>query len=238
MIEPRWINMRGIEYQANELRLAVKNKLGSDSEFGFDNEIYLDYMLSKELLSDFEFTSKEGLSEEILGKYEVFSNKIWIYDGIAHKGRENFTVFHEMGHCILHRTSLLDYFRKNSTEIKDQQFSIELHRDNVNGKVKRDGKKINLIEMQANQFARYLLMPRDPFIEHFYKLMKALNLSTDSFKYMSYIDKNIGNRYIESMRAYYIITKELSKIFQTSRGACGVQLKNLGYLDKKFEISS
>lgn len=228
--------MCGIEYQADELRLAVKNKLGSDSEFGFENELYLDYLLSTELLSDFEYTSKDGMSNEILGKYDVFDNKIWIYDQIAHKGRENFTVSHEIGHCILHRPMVLDHFRKNSTEIKDQHFSLVLHRDDVEGKIKRIGNKIDVFEMQANQFARYLLMPSNPFLTYFYELMSKLNLSIDSMKYITQINNNNVDRYKVCVSAYLFVTKELSKIFQTSRSACGVHLKNLGYLDKEFKI--
>lgn len=234
MIKPRWINMAGIEAQADSLRYAVMNKLGSDAEYGFENEIYLDYLISAGLLCDFEYTVKKGMDDNTLGKYDVFENKIWIFDGIRHKGRENFTVSHEMGHCVLHRPMILDYFRKNPTEEKDQNYTLVLHRDNVDGKVKRNGNKIDVIEMQANQFARYLLMPRNPFLTHYYKLIGNLNLSVDSFKYLSYIEK--GERYNKCESDYLSIINVLSRTFQTSWSACGVHLKNLGYLDKDFKI--
>ncbi|WP_079218464.1 ImmA/IrrE family metallo-endopeptidase [Herbaspirillum robiniae] len=70
------------------------------------------------------------------------------YDGnITIPGRVNFTLAHELGHYLLHRTSR-DDFRCGQEQMMDYE-SVESKR----------------IENQANVFASYLLMPRTDFEE-------------------------------------------------------------------------
>src|SRR5450830_1797844 len=66
-------------------------------------------------------------------------------ENVAIPGRINFTIAHEFGHYLLHRT-LRDDFKCSQAEMMDYD-SLESKR----------------IESQANVFASYLLMPRTDF---------------------------------------------------------------------------
>jgi Predicted Zn peptidase len=84
-----------------------------------------------------EFTDQSlsgGLRKNAEGTFEIYVNK---NDGAD---RQRFTVAHELGHYILHTSGEAGFF-----EI------VDLHRDG----------KVNVEEMEANEFAGSLLMPKD-----------------------------------------------------------------------------
>ncbi len=64
---------------------------------------------------------------------------------IRSSGRKNYTLCHEFGHYLLHRTALPD--------------GIQCSRENMFGWQSEDGKR----EAEANEFAAYMLMPRNLF---------------------------------------------------------------------------
>lgn len=84
-----------------------------------------------------DFSSDEsGLS--ILGAIDVVNNKIYYSNSITDAHRRLFTVAHELGHWILHRNHLLDGILRD--EVLEE------------GGASR-------IEIQANKFASFLLVP-------------------------------------------------------------------------------
>jgi Zn-dependent peptidase ImmA (M78 family) len=84
-----------------------------------------------------DFSSDEsGLS--ILGAIDVVNNKIYFSNSITDAHRRLFTVAHELGHWILHRNHLLDGILRD--EVLEE------------GGASR-------IEIQANKFASFLLVP-------------------------------------------------------------------------------
>ncbi|MGE0251230.1 MAG: ImmA/IrrE family metallo-endopeptidase [Dongiaceae bacterium] len=84
----------------------------------------------------------EGMLCRVPGKKEW---KIIYNNSIRSKGRVNFTVAHELGHYLLHRTS-------SSKDIKCTYYDM-MSWDSAYGKR----------EAEANEFASYFLMPRDLF---------------------------------------------------------------------------
>ena len=84
-----------------------------------------------------DFSSDErGLS--ILGAIDVINNKIYYSNSVIDAHRRIFTVAHELGHWILHKNYLMDGIQRD--EVLEE------------GSVSR-------IEIQANIFASYLLVP-------------------------------------------------------------------------------
>lgn len=87
---------------------------------------------------------------------DELSGMIYIKDGVPiigvnalhHPNRQRFTIAHECGHLVLHRDAI------TSAIHVDKQFPM-LWRDAVSATA------TNIIEIQANQFAAELLMPKD-----------------------------------------------------------------------------
>ncbi len=232
MIKPEWITMDALEYRADELRSNLKEHLGSALDFGFDTESYLDFLVHSDMLSYFDFTNQEGLCEEILGKFDVINNSILIFNGMQNKARENFTVAHEIGHCILHRPMFLRQNPNFNNSNGEYKFSFDLHRDIVDGKrvPQTANKKIDTLEMQANNFARYLLMPRDNFTSLAHEYMDRFKIIPDYFSNLSNI------RFSGDFQKLHLLVNALSDMFNTSRSACTIRLKNTGVLDKNFKV--
>lgn len=79
------------------------------------------------------------------GLYPVHDNKAWavVYNSAVSNGRRRFTLAHEFGHYLMHRTLLPD--------------GIECGEDAVTFRNGAD------LEAEADEFAAYLLMPLDDF---------------------------------------------------------------------------
>jgi Zn-dependent peptidase ImmA (M78 family) len=105
-----------------------------------------------------------------------------------HENRQRFTIAHEIGHHELHRSKL--YF--------DEDFSV-IFRNSLSSEAK------NREEIEANQFAAELLMPRD------------------------FIRGDIA-RYVSSGTDPEVAISALASRYQVSRKAMELRLLNLGYL--------
>jgi Zn-dependent peptidase ImmA (M78 family) len=92
--------------------------------------------------------------------HEDLSGMIYIKDGVPiigvnslhHPNRQRYTIAHECGHLMLHKTMI------TSSVHVDKNFPV-LMRDNVSAQGVID------IEIQANQFAAELLMPAEMLIK-------------------------------------------------------------------------
>lgn len=122
--------------------------------------------------------------------------------------RRNFTLAHELGHLCLHqhflqayKKELLDYEERVAAQLPDEI-------------VKR-------MEMQANQFASYLLMPQRLFLNTVNQLFKTYSITTGRL----YLDYQPCNK-----RDVYTILGSLSSKFNVSKEAAKMRLLNEGLL--------
>lgn len=90
--------------------------------------------------------------EEIIGALDVNNQQIYVSSEAAeHSGRCRFTLAHETGHWVLHRS--LYYHDKNQTDLFSDQRNPDI--------VCRADKAYDRIEYQANRFAACVLMPKE-----------------------------------------------------------------------------
>lgn len=101
--------------------------------------------------------------------------------------RRRFTIAHELGHLVL-----------------SHKGEVFVDKAIVNKRA-TSGQFVDPQEIEANQFAASLLMPRDALVEHFAEL-------------------------VERHRDPAIITELLASTFRVSRAAMGIRLVNLGLM--------
>ena len=125
--------------------------------------------------------------------------------------RRNFTLAHEIGHLILHRKLLLGKMDKI------QDYSMHYASQIPEQIIKR-------IEIQANYFASYLLMPRDLLI----RKLSTLNVKYGMTKGYLFLDNQPCNQ-----RDVNMILTELSYIFNVSKEAVKIRLEEMNLLRGK-----
>jgi len=122
--------------------------------------------------------------------------------------RRNFTLAHELGHLYLHKpllekcnSALLDYEERFVANLPDEI--------------------IKRMEMQANLFASYLLIPQVPFVNEVARLFKEHSITTGRL----YLDHQPCNKH-----DVYTILGALSIKFNVSKEAAKMRLLNEGLL--------
>ena len=122
--------------------------------------------------------------------------------------RRNFTLAHELGHLYLHKpllekcnSALLDYEERFVANLPDEI--------------------IKRMEMQANLFASYLLIPQVPFVNEVARLFKEHSITTGRL----YLDHQPCNKH-----DVYTILGSLSIKFNVSKEAVKMRLLNEGLL--------
>ncbi len=156
-----------------------------------------------------EEISAYAQANEILGRANFTGKKIYIYPH-GNKGRERFTLSHEIAHFCLQHGQVL----ASETTIKD---------DLTLGTGEADQSDIlRKLEIQANLLASSLLLPKDHFIE-----------KADEFRINIYGAQNRGHGYIfvddqpDKISNFSYLLDELSNYFGTSRKASEIRLKKL-----------
>ena len=145
----------------------------------------------------------EGVLGEILLKDKIISLSNEIINDIH---RRNFTLAHELGHLILHVPILNNHIDK----IMDYGYDDKLVPVLPNVMFEK-------IEIQANKFAAYLLVPRRNLHMYFYKILKELNINKGTL----YLDKQSCN--IHDVNYTLLM---LSKIFNVSKEVIKYRLIN------------
>lgn len=125
--------------------------------------------------------------------------------------RWRFTVAHELGHIALHK----QYF--NNSEIIDTENSIA-QTVSLSGSIPR-------MEIQANLFASFLLMPKLLFFERYIRAYDCIGIPKRIFPRV-YVDDQSVNK-----RDYYRLLDMLSKIFGVSKEVVEIRLKKYNLLD-------
>ncbi|MBK9246560.1 MAG: ImmA/IrrE family metallo-endopeptidase [Ignavibacteria bacterium] len=180
-------------------------------------------MVISRKFNNFDFTNNEGLSEKHIGKFDFTNKAIYIYNGLkGNKGRENFTVAHEIGHLILHYPLFIQQYCIIEEIAKCPSLTFVSSSDIIDCNYSRFE---NILEWQANYFASCLLMPRASFYEVFICRLAQLDIRNRGFGRL-YVDKQKCN--IEN---FFMVTTGLMDVFKTSREATYVRLKQLKYVN-------
>lgn len=226
MVKSRPIPKLSIEYCAMELRANTEKYFGCNC-IGNTSK-YLDYLSDTGHLTEYDFTNEEGLSENILGKFEFHNKRILIYDGLKHNiGRENFTICHEIGHLILHYPLFVTQNRIVESSLNKPAITFSCNRAMIED-INQCKVKDNLywLEWQANYFARYLLMPTDYLIE----LYNDFETKPLDFKFST----GITYTNTDLLLAKNDLIGYVSNHCKSSRKATEIRLKELSLLNPNY----
>lgn len=141
----------------------------------------------------------------LLGRYVFFNNQIFISKSLIDEvHRYRFTLAHEIGHSVLHRELLKHYV--SSAEDKD----VLTYTYSSNWEKR--------LEIQANTFASFLLIPKAPLINYYMEIKRNLGINDDV---PLYLDNQPCNKK-DCLKMFYA----LSKIFNVSKEAIMYRLIN------------
>ncbi|WP_175853472.1 ImmA/IrrE family metallo-endopeptidase [Burkholderia anthina] len=153
-----------------------------------------------------------GAGQEALGRITFDPLIIDVYaQQDPNRGRERFTLAHEMAHYFL------DHGRYLVSESCDSDDFV-LHRTGLNDVA------ISRLEFQANYMASSVLLPRAQVIADFNRLLQVIGLS----------DKGFGSLYVDdqpcNIQNYDFITGRLMQKYGVSRSAVRIRLETLDLL--------
>ncbi len=185
MIEVPFMKPWLIEMKANKILEQAK----AEGLYDGDSQTPLDTICDQQLgLKYLLINLPQTESGEDVAGYIAFNKSMIVlndleYKNSYHKGRINFTIAHEIGHWVLHK-SLYDY---------DTPRFILFHTE-----YKEEGDKL---EWQANHFSACLLMPRNLVIKkwnelQFYSVQEKRSILADFFR-VSLETMNIRLTYLQ-----------------------------------------
>lgn len=149
----------------------------------------------------------------VLGRISFEPLVIEVYSGNSfHRGRERFTLAHELAH------HLLDHGRHLVRESCDSNDFVLQPLNSI------DGNDVACMEFQANFLAASLLMPQINFKEDFLLILRSLEISDKGFGLL-YLDEQPCNRQNFSM-----VTGSLMAKYGVSRTAVQIRLESMGLL--------
>lgn len=122
-----------------------------------------------------------------------------------------FTLAHELGHAILHQ----QYFEMGLASVLSDSDSIYLTQSDT-----------DRIEIQANLFASFLLMPKKGFVQYYLGTLQNLGIKKNFPKF--YVDNQPVNQ-----RDFYNLLRLISDQFCISKRMVEVRLSKMGLLIDK-----
>lgn len=159
-ITPHHIEQYIPYYTEEQIQRKVDLFLCNRSFDSVDDHILFFYMIYHQIL-----INTQASCGNCLGEYNFHRNTILISKDIKDIHVKRFTIAHELGHAILHREALQGLFEKAN------DFNI----DDFYGLSKWEKR----LELQANLFASYLLIPRIPFINLAMEIKLKLGIPYD-----------------------------------------------------------
>lgn len=171
--------------------------------------------LIKFLSSKYSIEFKREKIHPIIGKIEFDPLKI-VIDTALEENRYRFTLCHEIGHLVLHKNLFT-----NKADKEDYDYTLSLDNNITDSNTRR-------IEIQANIFASYLLLPTETFQM---EVMKFFILNNISKNYI-YLDKQPVNRLLADN-----LISELSEKFKASRESIRFKLIDTKFLQDTVRIS-
>jgi Zn-dependent peptidase ImmA (M78 family) len=138
--------------------IEILNKAYKQGFYNFNSRTPIDLIVEKILKLQINFINLNEDCKGVLGALDLTNNIIWLDNSLNHietgnftdEARCNFTISHECGHYIFHRSL---YNNEN----------MALFHDINNPKTK-------MIETQANIFASYILMPTNLIMKKWSKI--------------------------------------------------------------------
>ncbi|MFA5824686.1 MAG: ImmA/IrrE family metallo-endopeptidase [Gallionellaceae bacterium] len=205
-----YLEKNDLEARAEEILLGIGYISG---------EVNLDSVCAKEMqscglkiLTDMPPPSTGGATP-ILGRILFNLRQIEIYTHpVPNKGRERFTLAHELAHHLLHHEK---YMLRDSCDETD--FSLGGQRVDESIDIVR-------MEFQANYFAASLLMPRKNFITVFHLILGRMGIKNKGFSPL-FVDNQPCN-----LQNYETTISKLTEIYGVSRTAAMIRLEALGLL--------
>jgi Zn-dependent peptidase ImmA (M78 family) len=132
--------------------------------------------------------------------------------GAVNRGRDRFTLAHELAH------HLLDHGRYLVRESCDDNDFV------LRRSAAIDGSDVARMEFQANYLAASLLMPRTHVTEDFHRLVRTLEIA----------DKGFGPLYVDNqpcnLQNFAAVTGRLMQKYGVSRAAAKIRLESMGLL--------
>lgn len=152
------------------------------------------------------------LPENQLGRFIIKEKNIQINNSLEiGNPRWRFTVAHEIGHYILHYTLL-----KNKIDsFGESNDSLDIMEDKENGIYKK-------LEIQANKFASYLLVPTEKLRNKTYEMFIKYDINKGRL-YLDYQICNINN--------YNNVVGEISRFFNVSKQCIRYRMIELKLLE-------
>lgn len=167
------------------------------SDLALDTEKLIQFISEK-----YPIEIKTERIHPLMGKIEFNPLRITI-DSTLEDHRFRFTLCHEIGHLVLHK-NLFD----NKVDKEDNEYTLSLNNNVADLNTRR-------IEIQANIFASYLLLPTDNFL---IETMKFFILNNISKNYI-YLDKQVVNQLLANN-----LISELSTKFNASKETVRLKL--------------
>lgn len=161
-------------------------RAGVESGYPFDVDSTVEFLF------DFDLNLAASLPPGMLGCISFGEKTIRISEAINHDGRHRFTVAHEIGHLVLHR-SLLD-----PLSTQTPLFSVE-----------QGPAQDSSMEWQADFFAAALLMPREAMLEQFGEDVRFGKIVEPA---------HVASVFGVSLEAARIRLEELKMVLRTSPG--------------------
>lgn len=205
-----------IPYVSHDRFNFIVNKLYT---LGFYNDTTLDFdRLTSFLGSKYDVVFKYDTSESEAYLGQIEFNPLCIK--ISNKARVDnnrwrFTLAHEIGHLILHSKLLKDRLIAKS----DDEITLALKYSNTRKHTER-------LEIQANLFASYLLLPENLLIN----AMNSLFIEYRIHKGRLYLDSQPVNQ-----QEVYEILRRLNIMFQVSVESIKIRLIRLNLLEDKTD---
>jgi len=164
----------------------------------------------------------QNLNQGVLGEIDFVNNKICIDNKQCETlVRTRFTIAHEFAHYFLNHSKhmLGEKFYNKEENSLENPFGIGI-------------KDVIRMEWQANQFASYLLLPLEKFLEDFSFYVKKYELKDKGFGFI-YLDEQRCNREI-----FNKVSSPLMQKYKVSRSVIKIRLKKLGLLQENNFYSS
>lgn len=226
-IEVDYLSPKAIEAEVNALLSSFEAKHGKITTI----ETPIDEIVEFHLGLTFEMADLGH--ESILGQIDIEDKIIRINENLDtsvypnREGRFNYTLGHESGHWVLHRS----YVEKEATEnlFDKQKEKIILCRQQ---------EQKARVEVQADMFSSFLLLPARKVFEQFVEETNRPNgVDIESFVWAMRQERDFMNQEFPS--GFYIPSdddilhhafSDLAKRFKVSRQAMVIRLKTLGLL--------
>ena len=214
-IKVKYLSFKEIENITKRIISEIQSKqLNIPGEIALVNIIsYVknNYGFSVEERSELDI-SPRGYS--VLGKIDFNLKVLYIGKDLNIKdGKGRFTFLHEIGHLVLHSGYFVTDYKSEHSDEEDDEVAKYI-----------SSKMQKRIEIQANEFASTLLMPKESIDKVVNEFIMEYEIK-DKGTGLIYVDNQECNRF-----NYNIITGRIMKIYNVSKRAATNRLKRLGYL--------